>query len=137
MSDMKENFSMRHGWVWIWIIWVMAMLPACSKSEPNSPEKLQAPAATSAAVEAADARPAAPAPQAPLPAAIVAFRERRDACDHFRGEDAYDAKRAAFLSAEIAKACAGTDKALEDLRQRHAGNARALAALKDYEDKVE
>ena len=137
MSGMKENFRCGTAGYGFGSCGSWQRMPACSESERDSPSKPQAPASTSAAAEATNARPAAPAAQAPLPAAIVAFRERRDACDHFRGEDAYDPKRAAFLSAEIAKACAGTDKALAELRQRHAGDARALAALKDYEDKVE
>ena len=127
---------MRHGWLWIWIVFVAATLPACGESGRDSPAKPEAAASAPAVAAAAGARPATPT-EAPLPVAIVAFRERRDACDHFRGEDAYDAKRAAFLAAEVAKACAGTDRALADLRQRHAGDARALAALKDYENKVE
>jgi hypothetical protein len=75
--------------------------------------------------------------QSTLPAEIIAFREKRDACDHFRGEEPYDAKRAAFLAAELARTCTGTDRELAALRKRFAGNAKAIAALKDYEDKIE
>ena len=128
---------MQHGWLWIWIVCVAATLPACGDSGRGSPAKPEAAASASAVAAVADARPAAPATQALLSADIVAFRERRDACDHFRGEDAYDAKRAAFLAAEVARTCTGSDRALADLRKQYASDAQALAALKDYEDKIE
>ena len=91
------------------------------------------------AAAASGASPAASpvAAGASLPAEIVAFRARRDACDHFRGEEPYDAQRAAFLATELTRNCTGTDRALADLRGRYAGNAQAMAALKDYEDKIE
>ena len=133
----ERKLSMRHGWLWISIVWVGAALPACGESGRGSPAKPEAAASAPAVAAAAEANPGAAATEASLPADIAAFRERRDACDHFRGEDAYDAKRAAFLAAEVTKACAGTDRALADLRERYAGNAGALAALKDYEDKIE
>ncbi|MCC2976434.1 hypothetical protein LK533_07075 [Sphingomonas sp. PL-96] len=74
---------------------------------------------------------------AKLPADVVAFRERRDECDHFRGEDPYDAERAAFLSEALARTCTGTDAELKALRARYAANAAILAALADYEDEAE
>ncbi len=95
-----------------------------------------APAAAATASSTAPASHAAPAVAA-LPAEIVEFRRRRDACDHFRGEEPYDAKRAAFLAAETRKHCAGTDRALAELRRRHAGDPAARAALAGYEDRVE
>ena len=76
-------------------------------------------------------------PGAALPAAVVAFQKQRDACDHFRGEAPYDKPRAAFLKAQLAKTCSGTDRALAALRKRFAQNPDALAALKDYEDRIE
>jgi hypothetical protein len=84
--------------------------------------------ADNSAVQASDAG---------LPAPVVAFRTRRDACDHFRGEDPYDAQRAAFLAREVAKQCKGTDQALADLRKRYAHDAKVMGVLKDYEDTIE
>jgi hypothetical protein len=72
-----------------------------------------------------------------LPANVVAFRQQRDTCDHFRGEEASDPKRAAFLNAEMAKYCSGTDQALADLRKRYAGETTVIEALKQYEDRIE
>ena len=96
----------------------------------------EATAAAQAAVAVA-APPASNPDVAPLPPAVVAFQQRRDACDHFRGEEPYDKQRAAFLQAQLAKTCKGTDKALAGLRQRFASNPNALAALQDYEDRIE
>jgi hypothetical protein len=72
-----------------------------------------------------------------LPADVVAFKTRRDACDHFRGEEAGDDARAAELERQLEQNCTGTDAALAALRKRHAGNAAATAALADYDDAVE
>ena len=80
---------------------------------------------------------AEPTPDAPLPAEVAAFRERRDECDHFRGEDPYDEERAAFLSEALTRTCTGTDAELKALRARYAGDPRVVAALADYEDEAE
>lgn len=130
---------------------VAALISSCNKSEPVA--QVQPAAAPSPPVERGAALPptaASPVPTVPspprvpaaskasaVPADLAAFRARRDACDHFRGEEPYDAKRAAFLAAEVAKACAGTDRELADLRKRHAGDAKAMGVLKRYEDKIE
>ncbi|NML14046.1 hypothetical protein [Azohydromonas caseinilytica] len=110
-------------------------LAACGPAKTPSRASAQATASTASAPGASAA--SATAPPAALPAEITAFRARRDACDHFRGEEAYDAQRAAFLQAQLKKHCTGTDRELADLRRRYASDANALAALKDYEDQVE
>jgi hypothetical protein len=129
---------------------MVCLLPAgvlcgCGESDSAAAASTAAPTSRPAAAAAAVAGPATasspggatPAAAPPLPVEIVAFRKRRGECDHFRGEEAYDARRAAFLAAEVRRTCAGTDRALADLRRRHARDARALAALKDYEDRIE
>jgi hypothetical protein len=68
---------------------------------------------------------------------VTAFRERRDECDYFRGEDPFDAKRAAFLTDALARTCTGTDAELKGLRTRYARNPRILALLAGYEDEAE
>lgn len=89
--------------------------------------------------QAATASPAGSAAtaSAPLPQAIIAFQQRRDECDHLRGEEPYDQQRAAFLKAALAKACKGSDQALAALRKRFAQHPEALAALKPYQDRIE
>lgn len=128
----------------------MAVLTACSRPEPGAaavarpaPAALPEPAAAStppaAAAEAATraAGTAASRPAAALPPAVIAFQKQRDACDHFRGEEAYDRQRAAFLKAQLAKTCQGSDKALAALRKRFARDPQASAALRDYDDRIE
>lgn len=141
----------------------LALLTACSRPAPDTPVA-QAPARASSAAAAvatpaptalpepaAAATPAAAAAEtvtpvadtAPsraataLPSAVVAFQKQRDACDHLRGEEPYDKQRAAFLKAQLAKTCKGSDKALAALRKRFAHDPQAIAALRDYEDRIE
>ena len=144
----------------------MAVLTACSRPEPGaaaasapaprqapaqassgvvavaapSPAALSEPAAAPAATAASastGADPAAAKPAAALPPAVIAFQQQRDACDHFRGEEPYDRQRAAFLKAQLAKTCQGSDKALAALRKRFARDPQASAALRDYDDRIE
>jgi hypothetical protein len=35
-----------------------------------------------------------------VPADVAKFKDRRDLCDHFRGEEPYDEERRAFLAAK-------------------------------------
>jgi hypothetical protein len=68
---------------------------------------------------------------------VAAFRAKRDACDHFRGEEPTDAARGTFLAKALAENCAGTDKALAALRAKYKNDAKFTAALADYEDNIE
>ena len=72
-----------------------------------------------------------------LPPDVLAFKIQRDSCDHFRGEDGYNAERREFLARALARSCTGTDQALALLRQRYSANAAVMTALKDYEDRIE
>ena len=81
--------------------------------------------------------PAAQSPWQGLPPEVVAFHDKRSLCDHFRGEEAYDTDRAAFLKAELARTCTGSDQALALLRQRYAGDPKVIASLRNYEDSIE
>ncbi|MES2027180.1 MAG: hypothetical protein V4448_16645 [Pseudomonadota bacterium] len=45
--------------------------------------------------------------QAKFPADAARFIERRDGCDHFRGEEPYDEERRKFLLDNIATLCTG------------------------------
>ena len=72
-----------------------------------------------------------------LPPDVLAFKIQRESCDHFRGEDGYNAERREFLARALARSCTGTDRALALLRQRYSTNAAVMTALKDYEDRIE
>ncbi len=73
----------------------------------------------------------------PFPSTVTAFMIDRDGCDHFRGEEAYDADRAAFLQENLRQLCTGTDARLAALRGRYASNPDVVAALAHYEDRIE
>jgi hypothetical protein len=72
-----------------------------------------------------------------LPVDVTAFIEKRDTCDHFRGEDSYDADREKFLKARLHEFCDGTDKALKSLRFKYTDNPEVISALAPYDDKIE
>lgn len=73
----------------------------------------------------------------PLPTDVASFIERRDACDHFRNEEPFDAKRAAELRIKLAETCTGTDRALAALKRKYAGDRKLMHRLSRYEDRVE
>jgi len=76
--------------------------------------------------------------QSPLPRDVIAFKSRRDQCDHLRGEDPGDDEAAAArLERALERTCKGTDAGLAALRQRYAMDPRIMAALSGYEDQVE
>jgi hypothetical protein len=72
-----------------------------------------------------------------LPRDVVEFKERRDLCDHFRGEDAYNEERGKFLAEGMKKSCTGTDKELASLKSKYSNNEAVIKALADYEEKIE
>ncbi|MGC4252695.1 MAG: hypothetical protein QM605_14820 [Sphingobium sp.] len=74
---------------------------------------------------------------APFPQEVTNYMVERDSCDHFRGEEPYDADRRAYLAENIAELCTGTDGRLAALRMRYADDPTVLAALSGYEDRIE
>ena len=72
-----------------------------------------------------------------LPADVANFKSRRDLCDHFRGEDPYDAERRRFLEENLKKYCTGTDKELSSLKEKYRSNEAVLKVLADYEERIE
>lgn len=76
---------------------------------------------------------------AALPHDVVAFTERRDLCDHMRGEipDPPSPERMRELEAAIARYCTGTDARLSALKGKYAGDASVMVVLAAYEDSIE
>ena len=107
-----------------------ALLAGCepAAAPPTTPLAAVAPAAVAA--------PPAPVASA-APTEVAEFRTQRDLCDHFRGEEPYDAKRAAELAQQLDKFCKGTDARLAGLRRKYAAQPGVLDTLKAYEDQVE
>ena len=77
---------------------------------------------------------AAPAPQR-LPLDVRRFVDKRDTCEHWIGEEGYDAARQREINRNVRQSCTGVDRELDRLRRVYRHNPRVLAALKDY-DKV-
>ena len=109
-----------------WAIPAATVLVACA--QPSSSQSPDRPAPPPRAVKTATAT---------LPADVVAFRTRRDLCDHWQGEEAYDAARAAQIVRGVRKTCTGTDAALKALKAKYRRNAAVVAALAGYEERVE
>lgn len=74
---------------------------------------------------------------APFPREVTQFMVERDSCDHFRGEEAYDAERRAYIEENVAELCHGSDATLATLRRRYAADPSVTAALHGYEDRIE
>ena len=72
-----------------------------------------------------------------VPEDVRAFMERRDGCDHFRGEDSPDAGRRAQIDAELRQFCTGTDAELARLKRVYSGNRDVQILLDDYEPDIE
>ena len=71
------------------------------------------------------------------PSDLARFIERRNGCDHFRGEEPYDKERLAFLNQKMKELCPGTDKALAALKEKYRKNKKAIAVLNEYEPQIE
>lgn len=71
------------------------------------------------------------------PADVDDFIDRREICDHFRGEEPYDAERAEFLAKRLAETCSGTDRELRSLKQKYGDEHAVLRALERFEDDIE
>ncbi|QKD00326.1 hypothetical protein [Mesorhizobium loti] len=72
-----------------------------------------------------------------VPDDVRAFIDRRDGCDHFRGEDSPDAERRAQIDAALRQLCTGTDAELARLKRVYAGNPDIQRLLDDYEIDIE
>ncbi|MBB3310454.1 hypothetical protein FHT78_002197 [Rhizobium sp. BK196] len=72
-----------------------------------------------------------------LPEDVRAFMERRNGCDHYRGEDSSDAERRTQIDRELQRLCIGTDAELARLKRVYAGNKAVQHTLDDYEVDIE
>lgn len=105
-----------------------AMIPPLKPSVVNIPPPAYVPDLPPSA-GAADPRP--------FPEEVTRYMVDRDGCDHFRGEEAYDMERRAFLQENISELCTGTDARLARLRERYARDPAVMAALSNYDDRIE
>jgi hypothetical protein len=75
--------------------------------------------------------------QQSLPQDVARFVERRDLCDHFRGEEPYDAERREFLAKRMRELCTGTDADLVSLKKKYKSTPEVIVKLSTYESKIE
>lgn len=80
---------------------------------------------------------ASESPASDFPKDVAVFIEKRDLCDHFRGEDPYDAARRKFLEKKLAEFCSGTDRVLSELKQKYRNDPVVLKRLSGYEEDIE
>lgn len=102
---------------------------------PAAPETAAAPAALPTMALPVDA-PATVPTETKLPDDVAVLTERIAQCEHFAGEEAYDAERGRFLREQVAASCTGNAAALARLRQKYAADpatARHLKGLKELD----
>lgn len=74
-----------------------------------------------------------------LPLDVKKFIEKRDSCDHFRGEvpDPDETERMRSVQREIKHYCTGTDNKLALLKKKYVTNAVIAERLSRYEPEIE
>ena len=81
----------------------------------------------------------------PLPAAVAkehpidlrTFLERREECDHWRGEASPDKARQRDIDRAVCRTCAGTDAQLARLKKKYRNNDAVMDLLDELEDRIE
>ncbi len=74
---------------------------------------------------------------ADYPSDVADFIDRREMCDHFRGEEQYDEDRAEFLSERIEETCRGTDEELRKMKQKYSDCDKIVQLLSRFEEQIE
>lgn len=74
-----------------------------------------------------------------LPDDVRRFIERREGCDHFRGElpDSPDQQRMKEVNRELQRLCAGSDRKLAQLKKKYVGNPSVLIRLNEFDLNIE
>ncbi|MFQ5546791.1 MAG: hypothetical protein ACE5FV_00755 [Woeseia sp.] len=73
----------------------------------------------------------------PYPHEVEDFIDRRELCDHFRGEEPYDSERAEFLARRIDETCSGTDEELLKLKGKYEDDEEIMRILNRFEEDIE
>ncbi|MCF6190320.1 MAG: hypothetical protein L3J51_07570 [Cocleimonas sp.] len=72
-----------------------------------------------------------------IPADVYYFIERRDGCDHFRGEPMYSEERKEDILKNMKELCEGSDEALSKMRHKHKDNKFVQKLLSVYDANIE
>jgi len=68
---------------------------------------------------------------------VQTFLERRESCDHWRGEHGYDKERQKDIDWAICQSCVGTDAELARLKRKYQRTAPVMEALAPFEPRIE
>jgi hypothetical protein len=68
-----------------------------------------------------------------LPADVQHFVVRRQDCEHWLGEEAYDAARGREIQGAVNASCSGADAEAARLRKRHKGDAKVNKTLDAFD----
>ena len=93
-------------------------------------------AALAALMLAQPAHAVRPANQ-PLPPDVQTLINQRAMCEHWRGEEAYDAARRAEITLNACQSCRGTDARLRALKKKYRSDSAEATALGRLEPTVE
>jgi hypothetical protein len=74
-----------------------------------------------------------------LPREVQRFVDRREGCDHMRGEipEPGEKRRMEEVNREIRKLCTGTDKELARLRRKYVAESTVMQVLNEFEPDIE
>lgn len=72
-----------------------------------------------------------------FPSEVATFVERRESCDHWRGEYGYDEERQRDIDWSMCQTCPGTDAELVRLKKKYANNRQAVDKLNEFEPDIE
>jgi hypothetical protein len=74
-----------------------------------------------------------------LPRDVQRFVDRREGCDHMRGEipARADGPRMQDIGRQIDRQCKGTDKELAQLKKKYAANSTIMQILNQFEADIE
>jgi len=72
-----------------------------------------------------------------FPEDVATFLADRESCDHWSGEDGYDAERRADIDWSICTSCTGTDEKLVLLKKKYRHNKLVMKKLNELEPKIE
>lgn len=75
--------------------------------------------------------------EAVLPPDVAKYIERRDTCDHWRGEEGDDKERQADIKRGQCQSCPGSDSGLAKLTKKYETNKAVRARLAQYEGRIE
>jgi hypothetical protein len=72
-----------------------------------------------------------------LPKEVSTFLEKRESCDHWRGEEGYDNERRAEIDWSICQSCPRTDSKLALLKKKYRADKASMNKLAELEPRIE